>query len=329
MPSWIFSRLKIGTSSFDREGTSPSSPVLIVLLYPGVLALLLLSVLRWVPGGWTVPDHLRIGLLWAALPLFVAALWLRRRVAVLAVLVASLINAYQVLPTLLPHPALPGEAVTLLHANVWQHNPSMDAFVALVREQPADVVVVLERNEFQGYAWAEALADRFPRRLTCGEADCGNSILSRWPLERLGVVTSPWHDRPDNPSYLAARVHRPQGAFTLVTAHLGQPFDQAIQDAQAEWLVARLRELPGPVILSGDFNAAPWSPLIRRIMAGGGLSRLSTTGPTWPSWALPIGIPIDHVLGGTGSVGAKDAQVLGDIGSDHRPVLVTFTIPAD
>ena len=309
----------------NQHVVKPWSRRLAGLLLLAVLALLLLSVLRWVPGGWSVPDHLRIGLLWAALPLFLAALWFRRRVAVLAVLVASLINAYQVLPTLLPRPALPGEPVTLLHANVWQHNPSMDPFVALAREQKADLVVVLERYHFQGYEWADALADRFPHRLTCGEADCGNNILSRWPLERLGPVTSPWHDRPDNPSYLAARVHRPDGAFTLVTAHLGQPFDQAIQDAQADWLVARLRELPGPLILSGDFNAAPWSPLIRRIMAGGGLSRLSTTGPTWPSWALPIGIPIDHVLGDDG---AEDAQVLGDIGSDHRPILVTFTLSA-
>ncbi len=309
--------------SVDLKGTSPSSPFLTALLYLGVLVLLLSSILRWMPGGWSVPDHLRIGLLWAALPLFLGAVWLRRRVAVLAVLVACLINAYLVTPTLLPRSTVPGEPVTLLHANVWQHNPSMDAFVALAREQKADLVVVLERYHFQGYAWADALADRFAYRLTCGEADCGNNILSRWPLERLGVVTSPWHDRPDNPSYLAARVHRPGGAFTLVTAHLGQPFDQAIQDAQADWLVARLRELPGPLILSGDFNAAPWSPLIRRIMAGGSLARLSTTGPTWPSSALFIGIPIDHVLG---DAGAEDAQVLGDIGSDHRPILTTFTL---
>lgn len=295
----------------------------ILIFRLAALVLLLASVLRWVPGGWSVPDHLRIGLLWAALPLFLAALWLRQPVGLLPILVASLINASLVFPTLLPRSTLPGQPVTLLHANVWQHNPSMDAFVAQAREQKADLVVVLERYHFQGYAWADALADRFPHRLTCGEADCGNNILSRWPLERLGVVTSPWHDRPDNPSYLAARVHRPEGAFTLVTAHLGQPFDQAIQDAQADWLIARLKELPGPVILSGDFNAAPWSPLMRRIMAVGGLARLSTTGPTWPSSARFIGIPIDHVLG---DAGAQEAQVLRAIGSDHRPILVTFTL---
>ncbi|MFY8094193.1 MAG: endonuclease/exonuclease/phosphatase family protein [Niveispirillum sp.] len=301
-------------------------PAVHLLLRGATLALLLATLMRWLPGGWSVPDHLRIGLLWTALPLGLAALWLRRPLLLLPVLAASLVNASLVLPSLLPRSPLPGQPVTLLHANVWQHNPSMDGFVALARDQTADVVVVLERYHFQGYGWADALMDRYPHRLTCEEADCGNSILSRWPLERLGVVTSPWHDRPDNPSYLAARVHRPAGAFTLVTAHLGQPFDQAIQGAQADWLVARLKELPGPLILSGDFNAAPWSPLMARIMTAGGLARLSTTGPTWPSSALLIGIPIDHVLG---DAGARDARVLDGIGSDHRPILVTFTLAAD
>lgn len=304
-------------------------PLIRLTLWVATLALLLLTLLRWVPGGWGVPDHLRIALLWAGLLLVPAALWLRRPPALLAIVASMLVNASLVLPSLLPHSAVPGGPVTLLHANVWQHNPSMDAFVALVGDHPADLVVVLERYHFQGYAWADVLMDRFPYRLTCGEADCGNNILSRWPLERLGVVTSPWHDRPDNPSYLAARIHRPDGAFTLVTAHLGQPFDQTIQDAQADWLVARLNELPGPLVLSGDFNAAPWSPIMARIRADGGLARLSATGPTWPSSALLIGIPIDHVLGGKGSVGAKDAAVLGDIGSDHRPILVTFTLADD
>ncbi|OYQ33518.1 hypothetical protein CHU95_14070 [Niveispirillum lacus] len=294
-----------------------------ILLWAGALAMLLFTILRWVPGGWSVADHLRIALLWGAVPLAMMALVGRRWLVLLPVTLACLINGALVVPTLMPRSSPPGQSVTLLHANVWHHNPSMDGFVAQARAQHADLLVVLERHHFQGYAWADALVDRFPHRLTCEEADCGNNILSRWPLERLGVVTSPWHDQPDKPSYLAARVHRPSGAFTLVTAHLSQPFDQSIQDAQAEWLVARLQELPGPVILSGDFNAAPWSPLVQRIKDGGGLVRLSTTGPTWPSSALFIGIPIDHVFG---DAGPGDARVLADIGSDHRPLLVTFTL---
>ncbi|MFV3128687.1 endonuclease/exonuclease/phosphatase family protein [Niveispirillum sp. KHB5.9] len=291
-------------------------------------ALLLISILRWLPFGWSVPDHLRIGLSWGGLVLGLAALALRRWLVLVPVLTATALNLSLVATSFTPPPPLGATPpLTLLHANVWASNPSMDDYVALAHAEKPDIAVVLERYYFHGPVWAQQLADILPHRLDCAEADCGSNILSRWPLERLGPVTSPWHDTPDRPSYLAARVHRPEGAFTLVTVHLGQPFNQPVQDAQVEWLLDRLAELPGPVILSGDFNAAPWSPLMRRIMDRAGLSRLSATGPTWPSQALAIGIPIDHVLGGQG-VGGVSARVLGDVGSDHRPVRVEFTAAA-
>jgi endonuclease/exonuclease/phosphatase (EEP) superfamily protein YafD len=270
---------------------------------------------------------LRFGLIWLGIGLLLVALPLRHWVLTGLLFVTLVLNATVVLTSFGASSHEPPHApITLLHANVWAGNRSMGGFDAMARAQNPHIVVVLERYYFQGYDWADHLADILPYRLDCAEADCGNNVLSRWPLERLGVVTSPWHDGLERPSYLAARVHRPEGAFTLVTAHLGQPFNQPVQDAQVEWLLARLAELPPPIILSGDFNAAPWSPLMRRLMARGALSRLSNTGPTWPSWGLPIGIPIDHVLAGDG-VGGAGWQVLGDIGSDHRPVLGHFTLP--
>lgn len=262
------------------------------------------------------------------LPLLLMAGLSRARFALSCMLVSALTNVLVVSPSLFAQgiAAGPTPPITLLHANVWAWNPSMAAYVALARAQAPDVAVVLERYYFHGQEWATQLADILPYRLDCAEADCGSNILSRWPLERLGPVTSPWHDGARRPSYLAARVQRPDGAFTLVTVHLGQPFNQPVQDAQVDWLLDRLRDLPGPIILSGDFNAAPWSPLMARIMADAGLSRLSVTGPTWPSKALIVGIPIDHVLGGAG-VGVAGSLVLGDIGSDHRPVQVRITLP--
>lgn len=299
-----------------------------LLLWTAATVLLLASVVRWLPVGCSVPDHLRIGLLWGALPLFLAAWLCGRRAVLLPVVAASLLNA-AVVGTSFTSGPVPGPsrtAVALLHANVWALNPSMRHYMAMVREQRPDIAVTLERYHIQGYEWARDLADILPYRLDCGEADCGNNILSRWPLERLGEVAVPRFLEPGKPSFLAARVHRPEGAFTLVAVHMAQPFHQPVQDAQAAWLAERLRELPEPLVLSGDFNAAPWSPLMARIMADAGLSRLSVTGPTWPSPLLAVGIPIDHVLGSAG-IGAVAASILNDVGSDHRPVLVRLTLP--
>ncbi|MFV3075685.1 endonuclease/exonuclease/phosphatase family protein [Niveispirillum fermenti] len=302
----------------------------LLLLRASILLLLACSLLRWVPGGWGVPDHLRIGLLWLALPLLVVTMTARRWLLLVPLGLSVLVNAALVFPTWLSPAAGQGASVTLLHTNVWNQNPSMDAWAALVRERRPDLAVVLERHyHHQAYAWAVQLAEILPYHADCGISDCGNNVLSRWPLRQIGVTTSPWHDAPTRPSFLAVRVERPEGPFTLVTAHLSRPFDRPVQEAQVDWLLDRLREMPPPVLLAGDFNAAPWSPLMRRIMRDAGLVRLSVTGPTWPSgWLLPFGIPIDHVLGGSGIGAGGQVLVLRDVGSDHRPVLVRFTLPA-
>lgn len=300
-----------------------------LLIWIAVWVLLVCSLLRWLPGGWGVPDHLRIGMLWLALPLLASVLMARRWVILVPLGLSVLVNAVLVLPTWLSPAAGQGVPVTLLHTNVWNQNPSMDALAALVLDQQPDLAVVLERHyHHQAYAWAGGLAEILPYHADCGISDCGNNVLSRWPLRQIGVTTSPWYNAPTRPSFLAVRVERPEGPFTLVTAHLSRPFDPPVQEAQVDWLLDRLREMPPPVLLAGDFNAAPWSPLMRRIMHEAGLVRLSATGPTWPDgWLLPFGIPIDHVLGGAGIGVSGRAQVLGDVGSDHRPVLVRFTLP--
>lgn len=286
--------------------------------------------MRWIPGGWTVADHLRYGFVGAALVLALASIRVRFRLVFLPLALSVLINAWMIGPTLMPA-ALPdgagqGGNVRLIHANVWVKNEDLSGLVTQVAQGDPDILVIIERFAYQGTDWMTPFLRHLPYHGDCAEADCGNHVFSRWPLQRLGVVTSQWHDAEDIPSFMAVRVERPAGPFTLVVAHFNQPFSVADHAHQAQWLAQRLRELPPPVILSGDFNAAPWSTAIGTITREGGVTRLSNTGPTWPTWVRPIGIPIDHVLAGPG-VGARDITVLGDIGSDHRPIALTLLMP--
>lgn len=292
--------------------------------------LLLFSLMRWIPGGWTVADHLRYGLLWAALLLVPPVWWLRWRLPLLPLLLSILVNAIMIVPTLMPATvpdgAGQGGAIRLVHSNVWINNKDLSRLDMQVGEQAADIVVLIERFAHNGKGWRKPFLEKLPYMAGCDEADCGTNIFSRWPVQRLGIVTSQWHDGMEIPSYVAVRVLRPEGAFTLATAHFSQPFRTLDHARQAEWVARILRELPPPVILSGDFNAAPWSTAMQTIIRDGGVTRLSTTGPTWPTWLLPVGVPIDHVLGGPG-VGARDVRVLGPIGSDHRPIALTILLP--
>jgi endonuclease/exonuclease/phosphatase (EEP) superfamily protein YafD len=79
----------------------------------------------------------------------------------------------------------------------------------------------------------------------------------------------------------------------------------------------------GRFLLMGDFNATPWSAVFRRLLRAGFRRAGAGLSPTWPSILGPFGIPIDHVLM-HGPIEARSVEVGPDVGSDHRPLLVTL-----
>ena len=65
---------------------------------------------------------------------------------------------------------------------------------------------------------------------------------------------------PVSSGWISAEVHSGNRHFRLVTTHLGSPVEGVpeaaeVQVAQAEELIHALRNLPGPVVLCGDFNS--------------------------------------------------------------------------
>jgi endonuclease/exonuclease/phosphatase (EEP) superfamily protein YafD len=79
----------------------------------------------------------------------------------------------------------------------------------------------------------------------------------------------------------------------------------------------------------GDFNATPWSPPYRRLLARSGLCD-SRAGfgiqATFPAASSIVRIPIDHLLASC-SVGTADRHIERDVGSDHLPVVIDLVIP--
>ncbi|MEE8238524.1 MAG: endonuclease/exonuclease/phosphatase family protein, partial [Nitrososphaerales archaeon] len=85
-----------------------------------------------------------------------------------------------------------------------------------------------------------------------------------------------------------------------------------------------------PILLLGDLNITPWSPIFKDFLRSTGL-RDSREGfglqPSWPTWFPPAWIPIDHVLVSS-NVTVYDRKIERDIGSDHYPVIVDFSVTA-
>jgi endonuclease/exonuclease/phosphatase (EEP) superfamily protein YafD len=88
-------------------------------------------------------------------------------------------------------------------------------------------------------------------------------------------------------------------------------------------------ETPSASIVLGDLNLTPYAPAFARLVQSSGLRDAlddRAWRPTWQASLWPLALPIDHVLvPRSGCV--LDATIGPDIGSDHRPVLVTLRLP--
>jgi endonuclease/exonuclease/phosphatase (EEP) superfamily protein YafD len=88
------------------------------------------------------------------------------------------------------------------------------------------------------------------------------------------------------------------------------------------------RKRTGALVLLGDLNTTSWSPHFRDLINTAGLKD-SRAGfgiqPTWPAGTPPLWIPLDHCLVSP-EIKVHDRRVGPNVGSDHFPVIVEFSL---
>lgn len=277
--------------------------------------------------------HFRAHAALALLLVGIVLLGLRFRAAGMASIVTAGLGLFSLYPYILPPGAAAGGGragaprYSLLQMNLRYDAPDKAAALGIVGAVSPDVITVQEMTRDWQRA-LEALGDRYPYQYYCAppNGDGDVAILSRRPFtegdEGVCVTRS---------GFAAKQVDFNGTAVTIASEHLNWPWPSGQWD-QIRFLVPTLATLPEPVLIAGDFNAAPWSAAVGTYA---GLTRTRIVpgiGPTWMTALLPpasaryAGLFIDNVL-------ASDAvQILGirkpgATTSDHLPVLVTFTLP--
>ena len=89
-----------------------------------------------------------------------------------------------------------------------------------------------------------------------------------------------------------------------------------------------MKQQKHPVLLLGDLNTTPWSFHFQHLLKESGLKN-SMKGfghqPSWPSNIPFLRIPLDHVLHSE-EITIHNRMIGRNIGSDHLPVIVDFSI---
>lgn len=219
----------------------------------------------------------------------------------------------------------------LLQANLRFDNATPEEFIRLLGETKPDIATVEEIPDM----WAQRLGSvkaAFPYQLICPGRDKigGVAILSRRPFAQGGIT----HCDGDG-AVAVQSVDIGGQPVTIAAMHLEWPWPK-MQPQQLKWLTPlfnRIREAGDPVLIGGDMNATPWSAAVARISQETGAKIVPQVWGTWLFYGLPrklapwIGLPIDNILANDG-VMIQSVRTQRQIGSDHRPLLVEFSLGA-
>lgn len=228
-----------------------------------------------------------------------------------------------------------GTAFRLMTWNIWwRFGPDwrarQPAILDTLREMNADIIGLQEvwgtEDTDQAYEFAETLgmhsafahpslppAPTPPETADQVGAVVGLGLLSRWPMKMVNRRRLPSMYRPFEPVVIDAIIEHPAGPLRVINACIEwEPGFDADRNAQASRLARFATDIserePMPVVLMGDLNAAPESPVLRPLQcdlmdawqAAGGDDNavtLSSAHPSAPVEAAElIDRRIDHIF---------------------------------
>lgn len=293
--------------------------VLLIVSFPlGLPGELLLQSLRF---------HLiAVGLVLALAAILSGARW--RGLIVLLVVLASAAHGAKFLRDYyvrqVPMIAEPLAEFKFLSFNVLTGNTKAAELVDAVLADPPDVMLVMETPGIERYL--DRLTETFPYRVGCSQTlTCDISLHSRFPIADPQIRLLPpfGHER-----MVTGRVEINGQAITIAGVHLSKPYFDRASWIELGNINRALNLIEGPLVLAGDFNAAPWTAPVARLAWQQTLMAGPWAPATWPVRLGPLGVPIDNVFT-RGNVRLLTLEAGDNHGSNHRPLWADVAIYAE
>ena len=270
--------------------------------------------------------HFRVQYMQLCLPLIGIYLWKRMNHKAIAVVLLAALNYSLVLPFYFGKPAPAKEKpIRAMLLNLNAGNGNTDRVLAAIREYNPDILLLEEVTPH----WATELrtldADYAYKVAEPQDGCFGIMLLSKHPLKNGKMVEIGTASVPS----ITATVYLPRGEIQFFGTHPLPPIGRDYAAHRNNQLSELAIHAKGShVLLMGDLNTSPWSPHFKTLLENSGLEN-SMKGfgfqPTWPAGNPFMKIPLDHVLHSEEII-IHNRVVGGDVGSDHYPVVVDFSI---
>ena len=248
----------------------------------------------------------------------------RRGFAPLAFLALALVNGAAVGQLFLATPtngdSTAGREITVVSFNVQIGNPGRPEVIDWVNDLDADVVFLWETSQpWRDDFAAATLPFNQSQPLQVGST-IGGLVLTRESAQVRLLDTGAR-------SSIEVRLPFGDGEIVIIGAHPFPPISASRAADRDEHLSAVARyaaTIDGPVIVTGDLNATPWSSAFRPL---GDVLVNSMDGfgwqATYPAGTGLLMMPIDHLLHNE-HLTTVARSVGPDLGSDHLPLTVTL-----
>ena len=321
-----------GAAGEQMNGRPRSVPglldALLVTVTLGAVAVSALAMLA--ESFWMLEllTHFRLQYLAVQLPLLLICLWARRWLLLATLAPFTAVNGAAVAPYWPRESVVVAapDAVEVMTANLYGGNYEYSRFVDVVERERPDVLLLLEYNS----RWASALGPfsaEYPHQIVAAREDYfGIALFSRVPLIRASVV-----DLLGVPAIDARLDLGANGAARIIGVHFQPPMsarEAGERNAQLDLVGELAIDESGPLIVAGDFNVTPYSPVLADWLERTDLTdarRGRGFGASWPSSLPFLGIPIDHVFISEDFL--VTAHYYGPaFGSDHYPVVTQISL---
>jgi len=277
----------------------------------------------------------------AAAVVFIGSAWQPLIVALACLGIVA--SAFAVVPETLaafsPRPPLPTDGrpvLKLFTNNVFGLNYDMERVARVIAAENPDIVALQEYFPEQREPLDPMLRATYPYSTYCvGGKRANLALYSKIPF--VQTEDGDCSRDPQNAgrtAHILARFTLADGTgFSVLTTHLEWPVPpQRLRD-QLPVLLPAIRGATDPLLVVGDFNSAPWSNFQQQFAIGAGLTRQTHGTLTFPmrfwifGWrdTLPF-LPLDQVMS-RGPVAIHDVHTAAADGSDHLPLVVTFSVP--
>lgn len=222
--------------------------------------------------------------------------------------------------------------ITLISHNVQDDSKRHQELELWLQSQPADIVLLQEVPSHIAAQYREKSI--YPYQLEVHDPVMNHPnfpdnraivILSKYPVSG-DLKFKPFKDSRPVPTVRIRIPNAQDPRVVIIDAHVPMTAKLlGLRDRLLLGAAKKISELSGPVVVAGDFNATPLTPIFNEFLRLSEVDLPRSYISTFPSMLKWLGIPIDHIL--VRHIRVKRIKALQPIGSDHRPLKATLLLP--